>query len=73
MTVQQAGSVPAEFLVLAAADDVLPALAAEPDADRRRDRLVLAALDGRGGPRRRRRGPALWPTGTAGCCSRPRG
>jgi hypothetical protein len=35
----------AESLVLAAADAVLPALAAEPDADRRRDLLVLAALD----------------------------
>jgi hypothetical protein len=40
----QAGPVAAESLVLAAADSVLPELRAEPDADRRRDRLVLTAL-----------------------------
>jgi hypothetical protein len=44
VTARSAGPVPAESLVLVAADAVLPGLAAEPDADRRRDLLVLAAL-----------------------------
>ncbi|HYJ76230.1 MAG TPA: N-6 DNA methylase [Kineosporiaceae bacterium] len=44
MTTAPARSRTAESLVLAAADAVGPGLAAEPDADRRRDLLVLAAL-----------------------------
>jgi N-6 DNA Methylase len=44
VTSRAAGPVGAESLVLAAADALLPGLGAQPDADRRRDALVLAAL-----------------------------